>query len=629
MNKLKKAISVFILSVMIGVGAYGAVKYDSSAHNTTGTRENLVLGPRINVDPPIARPENETITLQIFSEIPSALPLSVSGFYHSGHSLIGLNASSNPYYDQLLNVTFNSTHASFFLTPEFYDIATLWSQEHPGRHNVPSMTVQASKTVWNSTSISVYNYYNNLPYMPWKIPNTEKTTNLTSISSYLNDTGINSSLYGAVTYSPFAFNVSLQFPSTPTQVVLINGTSSTVDTGMTNATKIIPDTTYYHRYYTTTGTSSNTYTSQTGINETVAAFPFMTVHISNSTLSNGKSLLVLGSDIQLENTSIGINSDNTYSPSSGQVSTTMSVNNSEGYITDNNASSSKFLIGANNWPVYPYALEKNLSNASMASNRTTGYVALENATYLFSHYNKYMRTTTTTYHWEQTYYYEPGKGYVFEPPVLQYTTSSSSTSYIGHGTVGEITSLQSRNGSLEMAAGWLPPAFNTVLQHMYGTGTYAGSFDLNTSATRDQSTAWDQNSAYSTSSEEIKLANEALTAFPLELGAGLALTDTLAAANVLGEAAEPEIVTLSLEYISLAAGVAAAVLGYMGSISFLAQSSIASLSTLLTNAPLSGSGSNYVISYYQNSAPVSFTYDGTTYAFNMPMDYYNATNYVT
>jgi predicted metal-dependent HD superfamily phosphohydrolase len=72
---------------------------------------------------------------------------------------------------------------------------------------------------------------------------------------------------------------------------------------------------------------------------------------------------------------------------------------------------------------------------SIQVNETTAFVALTNATYEFVHYNRYTKTTTTTYHWVQIYYYEPGKGYVLEPPRLQYTTSSSSTSYDGHGTV--------------------------------------------------------------------------------------------------------------------------------------------------------------------------------------------------
>ena len=142
-----------------------------------------------------------------------------------------------------------------------------------------------------------------------------------------------------------------------------------------------------------------------------------------------------------------------------------------------------------------------------------------------------------------------------------------------------------------------------------------------------QSTVWDSYSGYSNSASAIKDAHDALAVFSASLGLGLAITDTLAALNSADlDATEPSVVAQSLGLIAQATGMAATVTGLFSSISFLAKSDTASINSVISNYELPGTqGSNYAIAYYQSSTPVTFSYNGNSYSFYAPADYFNAT----
>ncbi|MHB1742201.1 MAG: hypothetical protein ACYCSA_06525 [Thermoplasmataceae archaeon] len=608
-NTAKIAV-VAITVVLVAVGSYSLV---SSNINLPSKNVDIrtVLGPMVNVDPSSLPANNTSISLQIFSTVPDGIVMHGMGSF----SLSGLNRSNNPYYVQLLNVTFNSSSPRFFLSPMFYIIASQWSSILSTRHNEPSLTVEATMNVWNSTSTSLYGYYNNIPFKPWNVHQPVMVNNTTILHRLVRGSDLNLTLHDNVYISNALFNISLNFQGRPYQIIPTHNSNSNI------SSQVKPSTTYYTRYYTTTGTSSDTYDTTTGVNYTNGYFPLTAVHLSRG-VTNGESELDVGAGVFLQNTTLGINSANSYESGSGQYSSTMSTNPSQGFV-ENGSFDSGYIAGSNGYDAFPPA--NPTSNQSIMVNRTTAFVAITNATYEFVHYNQYTRVTTTTYHWEQTYYYEPGKGYVFEPPKLQYTSSSSSTSYDGHGTIGQITHIGTR-GNINMVAGFLDTEVNTVIQKVLGS-SYSGNLTLDVGGSISQSTVWDSYSGYSNSASVIKEAHDALAVFSASLGLGLAITDTLAALNSAdADATEPSIVADSINLISQATGMAATVTGLFSTISFLAKSDTAFIGSGMSNEQLPGlQGSNYTIAYYQSSIPITFSYNGNSYSFYAPADYFNAT----
>ena len=177
-----------------------------------------------------------------------------------------------------------------------------------------------------------------------------------------------------------------------------------------------------------------------------------------------------------------------------------------------------------------------------------------------------------------------------------------------------------------MAAGFLDTEVNTVIQKVLES-SYSGNLTLDVGKSMSQSTVWDSYSGYSNSASAIKDAHDALAVFSASLGLGLAITDTLAALNSADlDTSEPSVVAQSIDLISHATGMAATVTGLFSSISFLAKSDTAFLLSGMSNGPLPGvQGSNYTIAYYQSSTPVTFSYNGSSYSFYAPDDYFNAT----
>ena len=178
-----------------------------------------------------------------------------------------------------------------------------------------------------------------------------------------------------------------------------------------------------------------------------------------------------------------------------------------------------------------------------------------------------------------------------------------------------------------MVAGFLDTEVNTVIQKVLES-SYSGNLTLDVGRSISQSTVWDSYSGYSNSASVIKEAHDALAVFSASLGLGLAITDTLAALNSAdADATEPSIVADSINLISQATGMAATVTGLFSTISFLAKSESATVSSFISNVPLGVyPGSNYTIAYYQSSTPITFNYDGNSYSFYAPVDYLNATS---
>ena len=569
---------------------------------------------------------NTTITVQVSSIIPSML----TGNWGSAN-LSGLDPSNNSYYVNLLNTTISSMHSSLFLSPLFLTIASQWRAKfsHESGRNFPSLSFEALKTVYEKGSIEIYSYYNNIEYNPYYVPYEsvqDGHAGSLNLTQWFNGTGIDPSTFSGINMVDLAFSMNLSFPDTPIQVIhnVTNPSSS-------NAASASPEATYYPATCSGTGSYTTTYwaccykTTDTAVhtNFTTGYLPLIMVHFGRGA-AKGLSEIALSASLLIQNDTIGFTSAKSYVPTSGEVSTTMSTGPSYSH-----AANVTFTGSTNEYPVYP-SPPGNI-------NQTTAFVALDNATYEFTYYRQYTYEYHNEYKRTEYYKYEPfyldGHEYCRE---VVYATSAVvlQSNYVGRtldGTAssGEITNIAS-TGSVKLSAGFLPVEVNMVLQKVIENSdpvnlTLAASGNM---ASYSASTFWADTYGYSNAASVIQATANALNIFSTSLALGLAVTDTLAAVNAFGDEGMPAIVAESLDLISAATGLVGAVLGTLSTISFVSGSNSVDVGLGFHSGPLPSfnNGSNYSVSMYTSSSPVTLSANGNTYEFNAPEDYFNVTS---
>ncbi|MCL4335379.1 MAG: hypothetical protein M1402_04710 [Candidatus Thermoplasmatota archaeon] len=619
-----KIIAVLIAIVLIATVTFVIYDSRSPAGKSNKVPKSASFGPKIDVsvgpvdsatsgDQNSGIVNNTSITLQIFSVVPSLF----SGSTGSA-SLINANISDNSYYVELLNTTLNSSRATVFLSPLFVNISREWNElfsKMEGR-NYPSLSVDAYKTVIVNSTVQIYKYYNNIEYNPEMVDvstfnNIQSGNTVPDLESYFNGTGLNLSDYSSISITDLSFTLNITFPDTPYQTL----TNVTMSSGKSDGSPFVTMTgssgcitTYRWDNY------SSTYDSVTGINTTEGYLPLLALHMGRAT-AESLSLISLGGTLTLLNNTIGINSAEPYVSSSGEVTTQMSTNPSFAVLANASvASSSKTAVA------YP---PTRSGNQTIIQNRTTGFVAIDNATYTFTHFNQY----TTYYHkyYEIIICYRDGDIIYSHREIL--LKDITSTTLDGHGTIGGISYINSKGG-LKMAAGFLPVEVNMVIQKLLEKEN-AVNLPLNVSgntSSYDSSTVWSYSYGYTDASNVIKSVSDALHVFSTSLALGLAISDTLAALNEFFDAAEPEIVDDSISMISEAIGMTADVLGLFSTISFVSGTYAAIVDQTFSNYPMYDyPGSNLQLSFYQSSTPLTFDYNGNVYSFYAPEDYGNST----
>ncbi len=580
---------------------------------------------------------NTTITVQVFG----IMPENVSAYDTIGENLTGLNPENNPYEVQLLNTTLDNTSQILFLSPEFLNLSLSWYSFFRGYSgtNYASLILEATKSVDVNGTVQIYTYFNNLPYNPCEVSLvhlSSQSTGNKSDTSWFTNTTVDPSSFGVLSYLDLAFQANLTFPSKPVQI--IGNVTAPPDSRVATVSPELASTTGScpaGGTYTTTfwAASSSTYDSATTVNATNGVFPLLAVHMANN-VANGHSEISLFGSILLQDATLGIESDQGYVTSSGQASTSMSGRPSYG-----NAAGASYEIGGNSYPVYPLNAGAGSVNLSERMNSTTAYVAIQGATYTFSHYGVYTRNYDNEYQRTVYYYYEPfyldGKEYCREVITASSTSIIKSvyegTVYDGTQVNGEISSI-SNYGNLQFTAGFLPIGVNAVLTDIFRTSNAANLTiaDSGTGNSLSASTFWASDSAYTNASQAMQDAKAATTLFAASLTEGLAISDALAAVNE-GEVTEGAIVAETMDLIAGMVGLTGAVLSDFSTIGFVSSAKSAGIAFGITDARLSQyvSGSNYSMVDYESQSPISLSLNGNTYRFYAPNSYINATSIVS
>ncbi len=620
-----KIIAIAIAIVLISAGSF-TIMYFESHGNSTRSKSNFYAGPRLNyyiydnritnlssnVSRELSAINNTTIDVQVFGSYPDA----------------------NKTY-MLVNTSLNFFNGSIFLSPEFYNVSNAWASFISSHHlnMYPSLTVEAYENVYVNGSVYIYSYYNNIPFNPYAlsvftIQASEMYQNMTDkpiqaliAEQVLNGTGINPKDYNNITLTPYEMNASLSFSNRPIQVInasVFNGS------GQPAVNPYCEE--YSFNYYTY---SYDTYDKNTSTTYLNGPFPIMIIHMSKN-VSNGKSEISFGGSYFIVNGMMGIESDQAYKSNSGEVSTTMS--SSPSYIHNVNISVS---TESRNYDVAPINISLNDDwNLSQANNRTTGIVAITNATYRVIDYNQYTSEYKTKWHEIVYYKYVDGKAVICHVDRENDGTSYVGTSYDGSGYNLGITFIQTTAGNeLNLVAELIPNQIAYGISYLMHSNASYEHYDLNTtgnSSSLGAATIEYDLSGYVDSSNAIKDARDALSTFSASLGLGLATVELIAALNDLDfDAGEAAIAIEAATLIANITGFAASILGDMSSIGFISDTEVAGVTYSISNFPVIDPGNNYVLSVMATGQPMTLNINGNTYSFYAPEDYINATSIIT
>ena len=230
----KNSLKLFAIAASALIVAAGTGYVIMAYHPRTAPRGEPVgqFGPKVTVSPYAGTDDianNTTVNVQIFSPVPDAFAKTGLSFY----SIPSNNQWNNSVNDELLNVTLlpgNNTTA-FFLSSEFNTIAQEWVPllSHDTGTNYPSLSVYAVKTVVSNGTASLYTYYNNMLYNPFELSVVRVNSTLIhsgAVSNWFNNSNINPAQYSQIYLADLSFNLTLVFPSTPSQLISLNSTST-------------------------------------------------------------------------------------------------------------------------------------------------------------------------------------------------------------------------------------------------------------------------------------------------------------------------------------------------------------------------------------------------------------------
>jgi hypothetical protein len=616
--------------MVLGIGVY------VGEHETPSSP---VLKPVGNFGPKVlvsgtgnagALANNTTITIQIFSAVPAAFESPGTSFQAPGLRIFNLSAQNpwnNGVNEELLDVTLlpqNNTTA-FFLAPTFDAIDQQWIAllSHDQGRNYPSLTVEAEKTIVSNGSAYLYQYYNNLLYDPssLQVVSLSGPPLASGAATWFNGTGVDPSEYSQVTVATLEFNLTLDFPSTPMQVVpLPASTGVATPTGaVAHLTPCVTasESCYTSYSYTYPSTTVNTLLKTSYVNGTL---PLLGVHIGRNADSGG-SLVDLSASVTVLDDTIDLNSAQPYVSASGEVTTTMGTNPSFGHTANVSVDTSN-----NQWDAFPTSRSEAVGyNLSDSLNRTTAFAGINGVEYEFQHFNQ------STDHWKYTYksvccFYPNGQYHCSVTLVGQQLLS---TTYDGDYTSGGITHVNSTAG-LQVQAGFQSIWVAWVFQHLLAADSN-GSVTLTTSgndSSYQAATIWADTTGYLNAADAYKQAAGALTVFSTAISLGLAIADAAAALNGADlDATEPVVVADSITLIARTIGLAATVLNYFSSISAVTGTQTVVMGYGFSNVPDCGcGGSAYAMPFFESQSPVRFTVNGNTYSFYAPEDYLNATS---
>ncbi|AKA48696.1 hypothetical protein IX51_05830 [uncultured archaeon] len=593
MNRTSKIV-VAIMGVVLLITPLSYFEY-ANRQSTEPAPVSLVLGPELKISSNSPLTNNTTITLQVTAIDPGVLE-------HKGYFMHTYPSAENASV-LLLNTTLINQTSSLFLPAEFYHIVKQWKALYAGQPhvNLPSLQINAFKTVNDNGVLRVYSYYNNIPYNPYNMAE-KQTSNLTVMRGLTNGTDVNVTGVNNVTFSNLNLSTGIYFSDRPVQEMAVQSPKYDL--------QALPES-YTYYYYNTT--SYKTYDSTQYVNTIYSSLPLMAVHMSNA-VANGKSQIAFGAFIAFQSDSVNMNSVNAYNATSGQISTKMST--SPSYVHEANLSETSYSSEYNAIPLNLFSGQENLI---LRENQTTSYVGIGNVTYTFTHYNQYTDKYQNEY--ERICQIYPDGTQNCHTVFIKSTLVSRT--YDGNGTIGAMSAVNTTNGQLVMSAGFLPMYAGNVLQKLIGTSN--GTVYLSTSTPGNvvqASTVWADTYGYTNAKNIIGTASDALDTFSSAISLGLAIADMLSAEGIIGEPGE---IADTIGLIGDTLGMTGTILGLFSSISFISGSNSATMSYSATDSIEIEPGSNYTATFYESYSPVTFNENGNTYSFYAPLNYLNVT----
>ncbi|PYB67676.1 hypothetical protein DMB44_08095 [Thermoplasma sp. Kam2015] len=450
---------------------------------------------------------------------------------------------------------------------------------------------------------------------------TNKSVQASMALNVFNGTGINVGNYSDITFTPYVINVSLSFSKKPIQVINASIFSNVNMSGQPNADPYCEE--YQFDYYTY---AYDTYQDTVWQKNMEGMFPLLLVHLSKN-VSSGLSGIVYSGSVMLINADMYVNGNEVYKPVSGEATSSMSTSPSTIILKN-----FTFTGGISQNVVMPYdfSIDTTHLTVSQANNNTTGYVAINNATYTIVHYDQYTSEYKTKWHEIVLYEYVDGKYAICHVYKENEGTSYVGTTYDGNGSKVYVSSIQTTNGELVVKGGTLPNNVADAVSYIMRQGSTLENYDLNVSASLESTTLWYREEGYSTAADEIAKVNNAVSTFNSALGLGLALITAISAGNAFDfDLGVGEEIVDAASLMSSYLGLELSLVADFTSISFFTSLSAASVMFGLTNKELISPGSNYVLSDYSSYMPVSFTVNGNYYSFYAPEDYLNATSIIS
>lgn len=590
----KFLISIIIVVSLISVAFTGIEIYYLNAANPS----NAYYGPKVNIS--IVNPNNFssnanlTESIQIMSENPSYL-------WPSGFSTIGsmtLPAQGNM---TIFNKTFFPTlngktkYSGFLSYRNFFPIMAGWESYYhrEGYKNGStvqevSLQVEATLSVMQNGNLSVYTYFNNLPFNPLSLSLFVEggvpgiTSNASSISAWFQGTNINPSSNSMISYIPFSFNLSPSYNlKLPTYTVKLNSSAQNFN-AKASPYKIAPPPCYVGTKYIIT-------------NNTVIHGPLPLLSTRDTSIyPSANNYLSMAEGISTSTVELCMNSDQTGVSAGGTLSDQMSTNPS--WVGNGTFTARGGITQVTVFPLgYPHTASSNGTQKPEPVNNTTAMIYIANTTITITHYKIY--------------------------DVWENSLGQCMDTYLGNTTTMILNSIASNNSNFVLAASFVPIEYYYVMQNLTKNEPTTNLGNLPAGENIQGATIWGSTTGYSNGASVLAKTKKGLSTFAAGLGIALAVIDVLAAINAAdGDTSEPSIVDTSLLAINSALALTNAVLTDFSTISFSTSSTFESDLYSIASLP-NNSGYAYQLIDFQSSTTITFSVNGNTYSFYGPSNF--------
>ena len=592
-HRQKMILAIASAMVMMLVSFAGFEIYFS--HGSGG---NIYVGPKINIALPgnLSSTGNANVTeyIQIMGVNPSYFP-------SQNTSVVTDYSIPSQGYLTLFNMTFfpkngQKSFSGFMNFNKFFAIMTGWQRYYQNEGYPPgtngqevSLQVEATLSLLNNGNLSVYSYYNNIPFNPLSFSFsvdkvvTGPINSMHNLNQWFNNTGMNLPSYSLLSYIPYSFNLTPSFDKAkPTYVSNINASVQNYNAYVKESPNLTATPCYIGTKYVITNR-----------NVLHGPFPLISIH-DNTTAQVANNFLVIVGSLATSSVTLCMTSDQTGVNAGGGITDQMSTNPSWG--SNGSFDANGQITSCTAYPLnYPY-INGSANNLSyFGANNTTAIIYISNVTFTVTHYNIY-------YTWKNT------QGQCFDE-------------YLGNMTSVVLASIYSNNGTFTIGYGSVPIEYYYVLQNATKGQTETSLGYLAPGTQIRGVSVWDNTTGYSNGTSELKTATDALQTFAAGLGVGLALICVYAALNgVVGDASEPAVVNAAVGLLDSILTLAISLLTDFSSISFSTDSNFgANLYSI--NSQGTHNGYSYYLIDYQSSNPITFNANGYMYSYYGPSNF--------